>query len=53
MPIQIRGVYLIRSRTHQIARKRLSKMVMRGVHLHLFFWRRLSTTVILSNLSKI
>ena len=29
--------------TYQMGRRRLSKMVMRGVHLHLFFFRRLCT----------
>ena len=37
-----RGVNLIMSCTYEIGRRRLSKLVMGGVHLHLFFWRRLS-----------
>ena len=32
--MRIRGVHL---RTYQMGRRRLSKMVMGGVHLHLFF----------------
>ena len=35
--MRIRGVYLIRRRTYQMGRRRLSKMVMGGVHLNLYF----------------